>query len=88
MESTISYGDPHASAGIQIVTYDMENKSTPRCKKYAKNRVLSHQALPDNDRMTTTTPTTMIPELRKALKRLHYPLEVMLVCARCYGPTL
>ena len=29
MESTISYGDPHASAGIQIVTYDMEKKSTP-----------------------------------------------------------
>ena len=29
MESTISYGDPHASARIQIVTYDTENKTTP-----------------------------------------------------------
>jgi hypothetical protein len=29
--------------------------------------------------------TTMIPELRKVLKRLHYPLEVMLVCARWYA---
>ena len=29
MESTISYCDPHTSAGIQIANYDMENKSTP-----------------------------------------------------------
>jgi hypothetical protein len=28
------------------------------------------------------TETAMIPELRKVLKRLHHPLEVMLVCAR------
>jgi hypothetical protein len=28
---------------------------------------------------------TMIGEVRKVLKRLHYPLEVMLVCARCYA---
>ena len=27
----------------------------------------------------------MIPELRRVLKRLHHPLEVMLVCARCYA---
>lgn len=27
----------------------------------------------------------MVPELRKVLKRLHYPLEVMLVCARWYA---
>ena len=27
----------------------------------------------------------MIGELRKVLKRLHYPLEVMLVCARWYA---
>ena len=27
----------------------------------------------------------MISELRKVLKRLHYPLEVMLVCARWYA---
>ena len=27
----------------------------------------------------------MIGELRKVLKRLHYPLEVMLVCARLYA---
>jgi putative transposase len=26
----------------------------------------------------------MIGEPRKVLKRLHYPLEVMLVCDRCY----
>lgn len=27
-------------------------------------------------------------ELRKVLKRLHYPLEVMLVCARWYAACL
>ena len=27
----------------------------------------------------------MIPKLRRGLKRLHYPLEVMLVCARWYA---
>ena len=32
-----------------------------------------------------TTQTAMIGELRKVLKRLHYPLEVMLVCARWYA---
>lgn len=31
------------------------------------------------------TANAMIPELRKVLKRLHYPLEVMLVCARWYA---
>ena len=35
--------------------------------------------------MTTTTQTVMIGELRKVLKRLHYLLEVMLVCARWYA---
>ena len=39
----------------------------------------------DNDCMTMTTQTAMIGELRKVLKRLHYPLEVMLVCARWYA---
>ncbi len=32
-----------------------------------------------------TTTAVMIPELRKVLKHLHYPLEVMLVCARWYA---
>ena len=27
----------------------------------------------------------MIDELRRVLKRLHYPLEVMLVCVRWYA---
>ena len=40
--------------------------------------------MPDNDSMTTTTEKAMIGELRKVLKRLHYPLEVMLVCVRWY----
>ncbi len=35
--------------------------------------------------MQDLTATAMIPELRKVLKRLHYPLEVMLVCARWYA---
>src|ERR1700753_4296179 len=26
----------------------------------------------------------MIEELRKVIKRMHYPLEVMLTCERCY----
>lgn len=30
------------------------------------------------------TSTAMIPELRMVFKRLHYPLEVMLVCASWY----
>ena len=32
-----------------------------------------------------TAAAMMFPELRKVLKRLHYPLEVMLVCARWYA---
>ena len=35
--------------------------------------------------MSTTTQTVMIGELGKVLKRLHYPLQVMLVCARWYA---
>jgi putative transposase len=35
----------------------------------------------DNDGMTTTNQTAMIGELRK---RMHYPLEVILVCVRWY----
>jgi putative transposase len=28
---------------------------------------------------------TMIGELRKVLKRMHYPLEIMLLCVRWYA---
>lgn len=35
--------------------------------------------------MQDMTATTMLLELRKVLKRLHYPLEVMLVWARWYA---
>jgi len=35
--------------------------------------------------MSTIPKTAMTGELRKVLKRLHYPLEVMLVCARWYA---
>jgi transposase-like protein len=35
--------------------------------------------------MQDMTANTMIPEMRIVLKRLHYPLEVMLVCARWYA---
>ena len=35
--------------------------------------------------MTDTTQMAMMGELRKMHKRLHYPLEVMLVCARWYA---
>ncbi len=31
-----------------------------------------------------TDPKTMIAALRQAIKRLHYPVEVMLVCVRWY----
>ena len=41
--------------------------------------------MPDNDSMTDATQMAMIGELRKMLKRLHYPLEIMLVCARWYA---
>jgi transposase-like protein len=30
-------------------------------------------------------PKKMIESLRKVLKRLHYPIEVMLVCVRWYA---
>jgi putative transposase len=39
----------------------------------------------DNDGMIETSKTAMTGELRKVLKRLHYPLEIMLVCARWYA---
>jgi transposase-like protein len=35
--------------------------------------------------MQDRTETAMIPELRKVLKRFHYPLEVMQVCVRWYA---
>ena len=35
--------------------------------------------------MIETSQTAMTGELRKMHKRLHYPLEVMLVCARWYA---
>ena len=41
--------------------------------------------MPDNKAMILKTDLAMIGELRKVLKRLHYPLEVMLVCARWYA---
>jgi hypothetical protein len=31
------------------------------------------------------SPKKMIESLRKVLKRLHYPIEVMLVCVRWYA---
>jgi putative transposase len=41
--------------------------------------------VPDNNDMIVKTELAMIGELRKVLKRLHYPLEVMLVCVRWYA---
>ena len=41
--------------------------------------------MPDNNDMIVKTDLAMIGELRKVLKRLHYPLEVMLVCSRWYA---
>ena len=41
--------------------------------------------MPDNKEMIVKTELAMIDELRQVLKRLHYPLEVMLVCARWYA---
>ena len=38
--------------------------------------------MPDNIDMTESTQMAMVGELRKVLNRLHYPVEVMLVCAR------
>jgi len=33
---------------------------------------------------TLTARTTLAPGIAKVLKRLHYPLEVMLLCVRWY----
>jgi putative transposase len=41
--------------------------------------------VPDNSDMIAKPELAMIGELRKVLKRLHYPLEVMLVRARWYA---
>jgi len=41
--------------------------------------------MPDNIGIIETTSMAMIGELRKVPKRLHYPLEVMLVCVRWYA---
>ena len=41
--------------------------------------------MPDNKEMIVQTDLAIIGELRQVLKRLHYPLEVMLVCARWYA---
>ena len=41
--------------------------------------------MPDSNEMIVQTELAMIDELRKVLKRLHYPLEVMLVCAHWYA---
>jgi hypothetical protein len=38
--------------------------------------------VPDNTDMIVKTELAMIGELRKVLKRLYYPLQVMLVRAR------
>lgn len=40
--------------------------------------------VPDNSSMIVKTELAMIGELRKVLKRLHYPMEVML-CSRWYA---
>jgi hypothetical protein len=44
--------------------------------------------MPDNIGMIETTPMAMIGELRKVLKRLHYPLEVMLVLQKKFQALL
>jgi putative transposase len=41
--------------------------------------------MPDNDSMTEKTPMAMVGDLRKVLKRLHYPLEIMVMCVRLYA---
>lgn len=41
--------------------------------------------MPGTRGMTTITQTAMTGQLRKVFKRLHYPLEVMLVCVRWYA---
>jgi transposase-like protein len=33
---------------------------------------------------TMTPRTTLAPDIAKVLKRLHYPLEVILLCVRWY----
>ena len=38
MESTVFHSDPHASARIQIGTFDTENKSTPVSKRFVKKQ--------------------------------------------------
>jgi hypothetical protein len=45
-------------------------------------RMVLSQLAPKHDNcwMQNTTESAMIPEHRKVLKRLHYPLEVMLMC--------
>ena len=39
----------------------------------------------DHREMILKTDLAMIGELRKVRKRLHYPLEIMLLCSRWYA---
>ena len=53
--------------------------------------VLSQQAAVDNASMTNAPGKSMIDELSRVIQRQHYPLEVMLTCARwcaAYPPSL
>jgi putative transposase len=34
---------------------------------------------------TVTPRTTLAPDIAKVLRRLHYPLDVMLLCVRWYA---
>jgi transposase-like protein len=42
----------------------------------------------ENSAMQNMTTNAIIPALLTALKRLHYPLKVMLVCVRWYAAYL
>ena len=47
--------------------------------------VLSQQAAVDNASMTDAPNKSMLDELSRVIQRQHYPLEVMLTCARWYA---
>ena len=51
----------------------------------ARRRGFCRNKLGDNDRMIPIQNQMMNAAVRKVLKRLHYPLEVMLLCVRWYA---
>ena len=64
---------------FSVEIFDLLNPGRRLCR--SKRRVLCALTLRTIERLMTT----LNPALAKVLKRLHYPLDVMLTCVRWYA---